>query len=115
MKINTEIKKLEELTGLPVVPDLYEGSSDKWITFTYQDEYLDDYADDEAQSEVVELYVHLYTPHTFNYFGLKDTIRDYLMGLKGYSLQRIRSTVVTDNGVKYRQVVFDFKIKKMKG
>ena len=35
MNVNGLILELRILTGLPVVPDLYKGNSDKWITFIY--------------------------------------------------------------------------------
>ena len=38
MNVNPFLMRLEDVTGLPVVPDLYEGDSKSYITFTYEDE-----------------------------------------------------------------------------
>ncbi len=114
MNVNSDIRRLKELTGLPVEPDLYEGASDKWITFSYQDEYPEEFADDEAQYETAELYVQLYTPHRFNYFALKKVISRYLEDLDGCVLRHIRSVIVSEEGRKYRQVTFDIQIKRKK-
>ena len=78
MDVNVTLKGLEEVTGLEVVQDFYEGKKDKYITFTYQDERPALMADDKPLFDQCDIYVHLYTPPGFDYHELKHRIRDYM-------------------------------------
>ena len=78
MNVNQEILELETITGLPVSQDIYTGTGEKYITFTYNTENPVFWGDDEVMEDETVLQVNLYTPVGFNYMGLKHTIRDYL-------------------------------------
>ena len=78
MNINSEIKKLQEITGIKVSQDEYTGEDDKYIVFTYTDEYPVFWGDDKVLADEAILNVALYTPPRFNYMELKHLIRDYL-------------------------------------
>ena len=78
MDVNGIIKGLEEVTGLEVVQDLYEGKADQYIVFSYQDERPALMGDDKVLFDECSIYVHLYTPPGYDYHALKHQIRDYL-------------------------------------
>lgn len=64
--------------GIPVSEDIYEGDADKYITFTYQDERPTGFADNHPIEDECEVYVNLYVPKDYDYFEMKESIRDYL-------------------------------------
>ncbi len=78
MNINPDIQKLEELTGLPVSPDVYSGNKDKYITYEYPDERPIFWGDDTTLYDQLMIRVNMFTPPKFNYMDLKHIIRDYL-------------------------------------
>ena len=78
MNVNIEIQELETITGLPVSPDVYSGSDDKYITYEYTDERPIFWGDDTSLYDQAIIRINLYTPPMFNYMALKHKIRDYL-------------------------------------
>lgn len=78
MDINEDILRLEELTGVEVSQDIYDGSNEKYIVFAYEDEHPNFWGDDEAISDTADIQVNLYTPKNYNYMELKTMIRDHL-------------------------------------
>lgn len=78
MNLNELLIKLLSETGLEVEQDIYEGESEKYIIFTYEDEAPESFADNRATADTAYLQVQLITPKEFNYFELKKKIRDLL-------------------------------------
>lgn len=107
MNVNKMLLSLADVTGLSVVPDLYEGKAQKWITFSYTDERVSLYGDDEEEAVTVTLNVILYTPVAFNYFTLKKKIKRALHDL-GFQLEYIQSYVqdTMDGTDRIRQTIF---------
>ena len=102
MNVNEQIMTLKALTGLPVVPDMYEGSEEKYIVFTYEDERPVHFGGNAALQDTVWLQVALYTPPAYNYMALKKTIRDHLESL-GFICTSIQSWLdTTASGAKIR-------------
>ena len=90
MNINPIVMELAEVTGLPVVPDLYTGEADKWIVFTYADERGALYGDNHEEYTEVTIQVTLYTPANFNYMALKKQIKDALVD-RDFQIQSVQS------------------------
>ena len=107
MNVNPILMGLKEATGFPVVPDLYEGAEDKYITFTYEDERAALYGDGEELATEVTVQISLFTPHRFNYFIAKDQIRDYLKA-HWFQIESIQSWIAAEKkgASRYRQTVF---------
>lgn len=110
MNVNPLLMALKDITKLPVVPDIYEGSSDKWITFTYQDERPVFFGDDEVLDDTAYISVNLFTPKDFNYMALKETIKTYLetIGI----VTNCESYVYMENQIPIRQTIFEVTITK---
>lgn len=75
MNLNPLVLELNRVTGYPVVPDLYEGSEDKWIVFTYVDERGELYGDDKELCTTVKMYISFYCPLNHNYMSDKKLIK----------------------------------------
>ena len=110
MNINSLMMELKSLTKLPVVPDLYEGSGDKWITFTYQDERPEYFGDNDILADVAYISVNLFTPANYNYMSLKEDIKTYLESIG--VLTNCESYVYTENQIPIRQTMFEVQIPK---
>lgn len=107
MNVNKTLLGLKDATGFPVVPDLYEGKEDKYITFTYEDERSALYADGEEIHTEVTVEVNLFTPKDYNYFKTKDAIKKYLVD-NGFQVENIQSWLATEEKgtTRYRQTTF---------
>lgn len=110
MNINPLIMELKTLTGLPVVPDLYSGSGDKWITFTYQDERPEFFGDNEILDDVAYISLNLFTPANYNYMTTKEVIKTYLESIG--ILTNCESYVYQENQIPIRQTIFEVQITK---
>ena len=79
MNLNKLLKDiLKTATGLPVDQDEYDGTSDKYIVFTYINERGEVYADNKPVVDGCYLQIQLITPKSYNYFNKKKLIRDAL-------------------------------------
>lgn len=107
MDLNEMLIKLLGETGLPVEQDLYEGKEDKYIVFTYEDERPEASGDNRPIADTAYLQIQLITPKDFNYFILKQKIRNLLEGAD-FSVTSIRSFLgdVYIGTEKQRQTVF---------
>lgn len=110
MNVNALLMELKRITQLPVKPDLYEGSSDKWITFTYQDERPVNFGDNEVLFDTAYISVNLFTPSNFNYMSLKNDIKTYLESIG--IVTNCESYVYLENQIPIRQTVFEVTITK---
>lgn len=113
MNVNPLIMELKIITGLPVVPDLYvtapgEKRSDKWITFTYQDERPVHFGDNVPLDDTAYMSVNLFTPKSFNYLELKEQIKEYLESIG--IVTNCESYVYLENQIPVRQTVFEVTI-----
>lgn len=110
MNVNSLLMELKNITKLPVSPDIYEGSSDKWITFTYQDERPVNFGDNKVLDDTAYISVNLFTPKNFNYMSLKNDIKTYLetIGI----VTNCESYVYTENQIPIRQTIFEVQITK---
>lgn len=117
MNLNPIIEGLsnQSVTGLPTNQDEYDGQSDKYIVFVYEDERPAEHGDDKVLSDIAYIRITLYTPKNFNYFEVKDKIRNYLeetgfcvTSIESYLAQgiqatsKIRNTVFETNYTKNR-------------
>lgn len=78
MNVNKLLKDTLNVTGLAVEQDEYEGKADKYIIFTYADENPSFHANNKPQADTVYIQLQFITPKNFNYFELKDRIRNLL-------------------------------------
>lgn len=90
MNLNEMLDQILSKTGLPVCQDEYSGQHDKYIIFIYEDERPVYHAGNRVIADTVYLQIQLVTPTNFNYFPLKNKIRDLLEG-EGFSVGSIRS------------------------
>lgn len=80
MNLNELLISLLGETGLEVVQDLYDGESDKYIIFSYEDERPEFWGDNQIEADTAYLQIQLITPKGFDYFELKKKIRSLLEG-----------------------------------
>lgn len=91
MTLNERIRTLlGEATGLPVEQDQYDGTSDKYILFIYEDERPVHHGDNEVLIDETDLQIQLFTPKEFDYLELKKVIRNTLEKA-GFTVSSIRS------------------------
>ncbi len=110
MDLNDLLVSLLGETGLPVKQDEYDGKSDKYIIFTYEDEGPAIFADNEVTADTAFLQIQLVTPKKFDYFPLKKQIRNLLEDAD-FIVTSIRSFLgdVYVGTEKTRQTVFNVK------
>lgn len=90
MNVNKLLIEAGKAIGYPVAQDIYEGSSDKSITFTYEDERDTLVADNEGQEEAAYLMVSMNTPQNYNYFKDKEDLKKELKK-RGFNVEHIQS------------------------
>lgn len=78
MNLNELLIRLLGETGLEVVQDIYEGESEKYIIFTYENETPESFADNQVTADTAYIQIQLITQKEFNYFELKKKIRNLL-------------------------------------
>lgn len=108
MNVSPLLLQLKDVTGFPVVPDVYDGPEDKWITFSYEDERSALDGDNYMIYERATIQVSLFTPVNYNYFSDKKKIKKALIDM-GFCIEYMKSWVSTyyEQGTsKCRQTVF---------
>ena len=107
MNLNEKIISLLGSTGMPVEQDEYIGEEKKYIVFIYEDEEPAAYGDNKPSADTAYIQIQLITPKNFNYFELKDKIRD-LLEEADFSVTSIRSRLgdVYFGTEKIRQTIF---------
>lgn len=108
MNLNELLIKLLSATGLPVEQDEYDGKSEKYIVFIYEDERPEAHGDNKVTADTAYLQIQLITPKKFNYFELKKQIRTLLEGAD-FSVSSVRSFLgdIYQGTEKTRQTVFE--------
>lgn len=104
MNVNEKIRSLEQVTGYPVMPDIYRGTEDRYIVFTYEDERTALEADNEELAVTVWLQVALFTPEKFNYFKDRKKIKKALKE-QGFNVESVQSWLEGKNN-EVRHTVF---------
>ncbi len=64
--------------GIPMAPDVYTGSSTKYITYNIADDHGADFGDDKPLRAVVSVQVHYCQPIGLSYNSIKKQIRNKL-------------------------------------
>lgn len=96
VNVNKTLMELKDGTGYPVSPDLYTGTADKFIVFTYEDERGTLYGDDDEEYITAKINVAFYCPQNFNYMVDKAKIKRLLRS-KGFIVESIESYL--ENGL----------------
>lgn len=109
MSINEKITSLESIIGCPVKADIYDGSEDKYITFTHEDERSALNADNEEKMTITYLQVTLYTTPGQDYLKDKRKIKKELKKL-GFCVESIQSWVDSLSPERKRHTVFNINI-----
>lgn len=111
MNVNEKLMKLETVTGYPVSPDIYTGTADKNITFTYEDERGTLYADDDETATTAYIQVSLNTPESYNYMGDKHKIKKELKKM-GFNVESIQSWIeeTKKGSERVRRTIFSVNI-----
>lgn len=111
MNVNKLLIEAGNAIGYPVAQDVYEGESDKSITFTYEDERDVLVADNEGQEETVYLMVSMNTPQNYNYFKDKKFLKRELKAM-GFNVESIQSWLedVKTGTQKTRRTIFTVNI-----
>ena len=86
MNVNQKLMALEEVTGYPVAQDEYEGTGDRYIVFTYEDERAALWGDNREVARTVWLMVCLFIPKRHDYFEDKDKIEAELVR-QGFNIE----------------------------
>ncbi len=108
MNVNEKIRSLEQVTGYPVMPDVYRGTEDRYIIFTYEDERAALKADNEELADTAWLQVTLFTPENYNYFADKKKIKKALKD-QGFIVDSVKSWLEGRNN-EIRHTVFSVNI-----
>lgn len=95
--------------GFPHVPDLYSGSSDRWITYNYADDYGGSFADDLPETVIVSVQVHLFLPLQENFTQLKNQVRNALFE-QGFTFPSITIQTEEERGI--RHIIFECDIEE---
>lgn len=113
MDLNEKIIKLLETTGLPVEQDEYTGEDKKYIVFTYEDEGPNAWGDNHPIADTAYMQIQLITPKNYNYFHMKEKIRD-LLEKADFSVTSIRTFLgdVYVGTEKTRQTIFQVEYTK---
>lgn len=90
MRVNEFLTAAGKAIGYPVAQDIYEGSSDRNITFTYEDERDTLVADNEGKEETAYLMVSMNTPQDYDYFRDKANLKKELKK-RGFNVEHIQS------------------------
>ncbi len=90
MNINPKMTRIGEIMGYPCKQDLYDGKSDKFIVYSYEDERAAYYADDEEAEITVIIQVQLITPRNYNYFVDKARLKAALKQ-EGFTVVNIQT------------------------
>lgn len=107
MTINQKIKKALAPFGYPVKPDLYTGSSPKWITFNEADNRSVMHADNRPTGDRVSMQIHFFLPENENYIVERREIRKALLQA-GCTYPVITMLVETDTHT--RHIIFECEI-----
>ena len=86
MNVNPKLKALEKVTGYPVEQDEYEGTSDRYIVFTYEDERAALRGDNRETARTAYLMVCLFVPKSHDYFEDKDKLEAELVR-QGFTIE----------------------------
>lgn len=92
MRVNELLTEAGKAIGYPVQQDIYEGSSGRNITFTYEDERDTLVADNEGKEETAYLMVSMNTPQDYDYFSDKEKLKRELKK-RGFNIEHIQSWV----------------------
>lgn len=91
MTLNERIESLlGNATGFPVAQDQYDGKSEIYIIYTYEDERPALHGDNEVLADETDIQIQLFSPKNYNYFETKKTIRNTLEKA-GFIVSSIRS------------------------
>ena len=106
------LKTISSLAAYPVVPDEYEGTAKKYITFTYEDERGTERGDDKVLADTAYIQLNFFTPKNYNYMSDKEDIKTYLeeVGI----VSSVTSRVYEINNEKIRQTTFTVEITKVR-
>lgn len=74
MTVNQRIMGALDPLGVPLVPDLYPGKADQYITFNYTTRGAS-FADDAPQFDVDLVQVHFFCPHDFDSADTRKAVR----------------------------------------
>lgn len=110
MNINSLIISTLSSLGYPVKEDIYEGTGDKYIVFTYEDENPSSWGDNSVLSDTAYIQLQFICPKNFNYHTTKTQIRN-LLEASGFIVTNIQSMLGSKiNGAEnIRQVIFEAK------
>nr|DAH32514.1 MAG TPA: hypothetical protein [Caudoviricetes sp.] len=113
MNVNELIVDAGTAIGYPVEQDIYEGTSEKSITFTYEDERDSLVGDDEDMYETAYLMISMNTPKDYDYFKDKEKLKKELQK-RDFNVENIQSWLEEPlKGVKKtRRTIFTVNITK---
>lgn len=109
MNVNKLIIDAGSAIGYPVEQDIYTGSEEKYITFTYEDERAALHADDEEQAETAYLMISMVTPKDYNYFSDRADLKKTLKK-SGFNISSIQSWLDNEGTKKTRRTIFTVNI-----
>lgn len=108
MDLTELLMPLAEVAGIGVYQDICtDEGADRYITCVYQDERPALCGNNKVLADQCDIYINLYTPQDFDYFRLKETIRDYLEENE-FLVSSISSGLENDiSGGRIRRTTFD--------
>lgn len=92
MNVNEKIQKLKDVVDCDVEPDIYSGSKDRYITYTYEDERPALRGNNRTLADTAYLQISYFVPKEYDYIRDKHKIRDYLEK-EGFLVTSIRGWV----------------------
>lgn len=109
MTVNEKIIQCLEPLELPVVPDIYEGEKEEYITFNYADNRGTAFGDDAPLQIMNYMQIHLFLPLSMNYLKKQKQIRELLF-MAGFSFPEI--TVIANKEEGNRHIIFECSIEE---
>lgn len=111
MSVNERIIGALEPLGLPVVPDLYTGDEDRWITFHHGSRGAL-FGDDGPGAEIRTVQVHLYVPCGINTLTLRRGIKRRLLAAGFTWPAETDAGTDTWAGIERQHIVFECEIEE---
>jgi len=104
MTVQRRIMESLEPMGYPIVPDIYEGTGQKYYTYNVADDRGLYFADDLPVSNRVSIQIHFFLPIKENYIRERNQTRQLLFQA-GFTYPVITMTTETDT--EKRHIIFE--------
>lgn len=93
----------------PKQPDSYTGTSKRWFTYNYSDDFGAAFADDKPQEHIVTVQIHFFMPLNEDFISIKNRIRKALIDAEFTSPD---ITVLNEKNNNIRHLIYECDIEE---